>query len=78
MSYGPDTMSTERFLKPDHYAYSDHEPDDVVESWGLNYRLGQVIRYLCRYQRKKSPLKDLKKAQWYLNREIERMEAKNE
>lgn len=69
-----DSMSDERFQKPDHYAYSDHEPDDVIESWGLSYRLGQVLRYLCRCDRKKNKLKDLKKALWYLNREIEMIE----
>jgi len=60
---------------PSHYAYSPIQPIDVVESWKLGYHLGTVLKYLCRAG-KKTPdiLKDLRKAQWFLNRYISRLE----
>jgi hypothetical protein len=33
-----------------------------------------VIKYVARAEHKGAELQDLKKAQWYLNREIEKME----
>ena len=58
---------------PAHYQ-SDVEPIDAIEAWGLGFCLGNAIKYIARHQRKGHPLEDLKKAQWYLNREILRME----
>jgi hypothetical protein len=44
----------------------------VIEDFGLGFCLGQVVKYTLRAG-KKTPdaLTDLKKAAWYLNREIE-------
>lgn len=39
------------------------------------YRLGNVIKYIFRHE-KKGGLEDLKKAAWYLDRTIENMEGK--
>ena len=41
-----------------------------IEAKDLNYRLGNVIKYVSRAEKKENPLVDLKKAAWYLNREI--------
>lgn len=43
---------------------------DVVE-W-MNFCLGNVIKYVWRAGLKNDEIEDLKKAAWYLNREIER------
>ena len=62
---------------PDHYAKDrKHEPIDVIEEYGLNFSLGNVIKYISRAGRKEGvdELVDLKKAAWYLNREIKRRE----
>ncbi len=59
--------------RPQHYADSSVETIEAIESWGLGYRLGNVIKYVSRAG-KKDPakrLEDLKKAAWYLAREIE-------
>jgi hypothetical protein len=38
----------------------------------LNYRLGNVVKYISRAGKKDSdPVQDLEKAAWYLKREIE-------
>ena len=60
---------------PAHYNKSSIEPIKVIEEWGLNFALGNVIKYLCR-DGKKDPAKtieDLEKAEWYLKREIARL-----
>lgn len=57
---------------PPHYAVGGLECIDVIESLGLGYHLGQVLKYLWRAGRKGDALEDLKKARWYLDREIAR------
>ena len=48
----------------------------VIEHLGLNFKLGQVIKYLWRAGRKHPRvLEDLKKAKWYLDREIAEREG---
>ena len=61
---------------PAHYIDGrDHEPIDVIEDWQLGYCLGQVIKYVSRAGRKGDALEDLRKAEFYLQRQI-RKEAK--
>lgn len=62
---------------PPHYkSDSGIESIDVIEEFGLNFHLGNVIKYILRHQKKGKPLEDLKKARWYLDREIEKLESK--
>jgi hypothetical protein len=56
---------------PPHYNQSEIQPIDVIEEWQLGYHLGNVIKYICRCGHKGSPLEDLKKARWYLDRKIQ-------
>ena len=62
---------------PPHYGGEDNpfESIKVVEAWGLNFLLGNVIKYVSRAGKKGDILEDLKKARWYLDREISRLEA---
>lgn len=56
---------------PPHYKAGGIETIDFIEAKDLNYRLGNVIKYVSRAGKKNSdPLVDLKKARWYLDREI--------
>jgi len=66
-------MSDDLINRPPHYAFSI-EPIDVIESWGLGYHLGNVIKYVARADRKGNPVQDLRKAKWYIEREIARRE----
>lgn len=53
---------------------------EAIEDWGLNYHRGNCVKYLARAG-KKDPakeLEDLRKASWYLDREIERLKAVKE
>ena len=64
---------------PDYYKHGGIEAIDAIEAWGLGFNLGNVVKYIARAGRKtKDGLQDLQKAEWYLNREIERMEHESE
>jgi transcriptional regulator with XRE-family HTH domain len=57
---------------PEHYKAGGIETIDFIESKDLNYRLGNVVKYISRAGKKDSdPVQDLEKAAWYLKREIE-------
>ena len=62
---------------PPHYNIGKIETIDVITDWNLNYCEGNVIKYLSRYKHKGTPLKDLKKAEWYLKRLIKDVEHGN-
>lgn len=60
-------------INPAHYRGDrKFEPIEVIEDWGLNYRLGNAVKYIARNGRKpgEDPTEGLKKAIWYLEREI--------
>ena len=61
---------------PDHYKAGGIETIDFIEAKELNYNLGSSVKYISRAG-KKDPTKyieDIKKAIWFLNREIQRYE----
>lgn len=63
---------------PAHYGGEDdlYEVIKVIEAWGLDFHLGNAVKYIARAG-KKDPVKeleDIKKARWYLNRKIQELE----
>ncbi len=60
-------------INPPHYNELEPQPINVIEAWGLGYHLGTVVKYLSRAGRKGDRVEDLKKAAWFLQREIERV-----
>jgi hypothetical protein len=60
--------------KPSHYTKYTPEPITVIEGWNLGFHLGNVVKYICRSPHKGNQLQDLRKARWYLDRHIQRME----
>jgi hypothetical protein len=57
--------------RPAHYAEGRSiEPIDVIDDWSLSPHLANVLKYISRYDRKGSPVKDLEKAQYYLARQL--------
>ena len=60
--------------RPAHYTFSAIEPIAAIEAWQLGFHLGCVVKYVCRAGHKGSKLEDLRKARWYLDREIARLE----
>jgi hypothetical protein len=61
---------------PPHYKAGGIETIDFIEAKSLNYNLGNVVKYITRADHKGNKLEDLRKAQWYLNREISTLEKK--
>lgn len=59
---------------PAHYggAADPYEAIKVIEAWSLGFCLGNAVKYVSRAGRKAGadPVEDLKKAVWYINREI--------
>ena len=53
-------------------AETTSEAIKVIEAWELGFNLGNVVKYISRAGKKGSKMEDLKKAQWYLTREIEK------
>ena len=61
---------------PKHYTThpSGIEAIQVTEHMGFN--LGNAVKYIWRCDLKKDAIEDLKKALWYINREIQKREKK--
>lgn len=66
--------------RPSHYVVGGIETIDFIEAKGLDYYLGNVVKYISRagLKYKATELEDLKKARWYLDRKIKRLEKKLE
>lgn len=61
---------------PSHYAEGrKFEPKDVIRDWGLNFNLGSAVKYVARAGRKDDIVQDLKKAQEFIQFEIDAIEA---
>jgi hypothetical protein len=61
---------------PPHYTIGGIETIDFIEAKGLHnhYHLANAVKYISRAPYKKDYLEDIKKAAWYLQREIELQE----
>lgn len=74
----PAPVTNDNVNHPAHYTAGKIETIDFIEGKGFNYRIGNVIKYVSRHDKKYSDpekqLEDLKKAAWYLEREIKARE----
>ena len=61
---------------PLHYTSGKIETIDFIEDQGLNFHRGNAVKYIVRAGKKdpEKEIEDLKKAAWYINREIARLE----
>lgn len=57
---------------PPHYVGHGIEPIEFIESHNLNFCLGSAVKYIARAPYKGTELEDLKKAKWFLEREIKK------
>lgn len=64
-------------INPQHYQDGGIQTIDFIEAKQLNFHLGNVVKYISRAGKKGDRLEDLLKAQWYLQREIERLQRAN-
>lgn len=72
----PPAATHDPVSSPSHYTRLKPEPIEVIEAWGLSFHRGQVLRYLSRAGHKDNEVQDLRKARWFLDREIERLEKR--
>jgi len=70
---------TEHVDHPAHYGGADnpHEVIRCIDAWGLGFSLGNAVKYINRAGKKDATktVEDLKKARWYLDHEIARLEG---
>ena len=73
-------MNKEMINHPAHYNKGKFEAIEVIEDWKLGFNLGNTVKYISRagHKDKSKTVEDLKKALWYLEREIKKIEDKNE
>lgn len=64
-------MLEDKVNHPKHYTQFPVEVIQITEH--LDFLAGNVVKYVCRSKFKGTELEDLEKAQWYLNRLIERV-----
>lgn len=61
--------------RPSHYTEGrKYEPRKVIHDWGLNFNLGNAVKYISRAGRKGDAVEDLRKAIQYIEFEIGEME----
>jgi len=72
----PLEVPKEKINHPSHYNMGKIEVIDFIEDQDLNFNRGNAVKYIARAGVKDiaTELDDLKKAVWYMNREIQRLE----
>ena len=60
--------------KPSHYVNHPSGIECIQITEHMGFCLGNAVKYIWRADLKNDAIEDLKKAQWYLNREIEKRE----
>tara|TARA_R110001592_G_scaffold260791_2_gene525544 strand:+ start:576 stop:926 length:351 start_codon:yes stop_codon:yes gene_type:complete len=70
-----ESKKNEMVNHPNHYGGEDnlYEAIKVIEAWDLGFNLGNTVKYISRVGKKTNTLEDLKKASWYINREINKL-----
>ena len=72
-------MNVDSVNHPSHYTSGKIEVIDFIDDQQLSYEKGNVIKYVCRAGKKdpNKEIEDLKKAAWYIQREIKNVENRN-
>jgi len=55
---------------PAHYNVGKIEVIDAIEDWKMGFNDGNAVKYIARHRQKGRPIEDLKKALWYIAREL--------
>lgn len=62
---------------PSHYQIAGMQVIDIIEAANVNYRLGNTLKYIFRADHKGAREQDLRKAMWYLQRELDQVYGKD-
>lgn len=68
---------TDNVNHPKHYNSHPSGIECITVVEHMNFNLGNAVKYPWRTDHKNG-LEDLKKARWYIDREIQRLESNNE
>ena len=68
----------EQTTGPNYYKRGSIEPWDFIRDQGLNYHLGNAVKYISRAGHKDSKVEDLEKAIHYLQNELQHAHAESE
>ena len=62
---------------PAHYGgeHNPYETIKVIEAWKLGFNLGNAVKYISRADHKGASIEDIRKAIWYLQRELKQREG---
>ena len=71
-----DEVTHDSVSHPAHYTSGQIEVIDFIEDKELGFHLGNAVKYISRAGRKNpdNTVEDLRKAVWYINRQINRLE----
>jgi Protein of unknwon function (DUF3310) len=72
----PQTSPPEDTINPSHYRRHPSGIECIEVTRHMNFNTGNAIKYIWRYLDKGDPVENLKKAQWYIDDEIRRLEGK--
>lgn len=62
---------------PPHYRDNGSGVECITVVEHMTFNLGNCVKYIWRHGSKGNPIEDLRKAQWYLAREISRLEREH-
>jgi hypothetical protein len=65
-------MKLDNINHPNHYTAHPSGVECITITEGFSFNLGNAIKYIWRSDSKGAPINDLRKAIWYLEREITR------
>ena len=69
----PDRVDYETVNHPEHYTSHPSGVECIEIAEHMSYNLGSVLKYIWRGGLKVSKIEDLKKAKWFIDREIQRI-----
>lgn len=70
-----DLKSNDPVNHPKHYTQHPSGVECIQITEHFNFCLGNALKYIWRAGEKGSRIEDLKKARWYIDREINRLES---
>lgn len=62
---------------PQHYVAHPSGTECITITEWMGFNLGNAVKYIWRADLKHNAIEDLKKARWYLDREISKREKQN-
>jgi hypothetical protein len=69
----PEPVKVDLVNSPLHYQGNRFEVIDIIDDFGLSFNTGNAIKYILRADKKGNKKQDLRKALWYLEHELNKL-----